>query len=76
MDSRSDLFVLDDPDLWSPSFVIEVGTIGAREKVVAEGVEAVGADSAGGRRLRESQEFVASVRTEPPRLLDGLVWSP
>jgi hypothetical protein len=45
--------------------------LGAWERVVAEGVEAVGADSPGGRRLRESQEFFAFMRAGLPRLLEG-----
>lgn len=69
--TRSDLFVLDDSDLWSPIFATEVDTLGAWEKVVAEGVDAVGADTPGGRRLRESQEFFAFMRAELPRLLEG-----
>ena len=67
--TRSDLYVLDDSDLWSPIFTTELETLGAWERVVAEGVQAVGPDSPGGRRLRESQEFFAFMRTGLPRLL-------
>jgi DNA-binding transcriptional regulator GbsR (MarR family) len=69
--TRSDLYVLDDADLWSPMFAAEVDVLGAWADVVAEGVEAVGADTPGGRRLRESQEFFAYMRAELPRLLEG-----
>jgi DNA-binding transcriptional regulator GbsR (MarR family) len=69
--TRGDLFVLDDSDLWSPIFTAELEALGAWEQVVADGVEAVGADSPGGRRLRESQEFFAFMRAGLPRLLEG-----
>ncbi len=69
--TRSDLFVLDDSDLWSPIFATELDTLGTWERVVAEGVAAVGTDSPGGRRLRESQEFFAFMRAELPRVLQG-----
>ena len=69
--TRSDVYVLDDADLWSPIVTTELEALGAWEKVVADGVDAVGADSPGGRRLRESQEFFAYVRAELPRLLEG-----
>jgi DNA-binding transcriptional regulator GbsR (MarR family) len=69
--TRSDLYVLDDADLWSPIFAAEAEQLGAWADVVAEGVQAVGADTPGGRRLRESQEFFAYVSAELPRLLEG-----
>ncbi|WP_336921624.1 GbsR/MarR family transcriptional regulator [Aquipuribacter sp. SD81] len=69
--TRSDLYVVDDADLWSPIFAGEVEQLGVWADVVAEGVEAVGADTPGGRRLRESQEFFAYMRGELPRLLEG-----
>lgn len=69
--TRSDLFVLDDSDLWSPLFASEVAVLEAWERVVGEGVEAVGSDSPGGHRLRETQEFFTFMKTELPRLLEA-----
>lgn len=68
--TRSDLYVLDDADLWSPIFAAEAEALGRWAAVVAEGVDAVGADTPGGRRLRESQEFFAFVQGELAGVLD------
>jgi hypothetical protein len=40
------------------------------EGALAEGVELLGTDRPGGRRLRESQEFFAFMRAETPRMLE------
>lgn len=66
---RSDLYRIDDQDVWSRIFLQRSDLLSQYEKAAAEGVETLGPDTPGGRRMRESQLFFAFLRTE----LDGVM---
>ena len=66
---RSDLYRIDDDDVWSRIFLQRSDVLRRYEKAAAEGVEVLGLDHAGGRRMRESQHFFAFLDRE----LDGLL---
>ncbi|GAA4875016.1 GbsR/MarR family transcriptional regulator [Saccharopolyspora cebuensis] len=66
---RSDLYRIDDRDIWSHIFLQRSDLLSHYEKAAAEGVETLGPDTRGGRRMRESQEFFAFLRAE----LDGVM---
>ncbi|RFU18948.1 GbsR/MarR family transcriptional regulator [Geodermatophilus marinus] len=60
--TRSDLYVLDDRDLWSRFMSAELATLQRFEDAVAGGVELLGQDRPGGRRLAETRDFMAFLR--------------
>ena len=60
--TRSDLYVLDDTDLWSRFIGAEVTQLDRFVETVAAGIEVVGADRPGGRRLAETRDFLAFLR--------------
>jgi hypothetical protein len=62
--TRSDLYVLDDRDLWSRFFASQLGVLGTYEDVLDVGIEALGLDRPGGRRLAETRAFFAFLRRE------------
>ena len=62
--TRSDLYVLDDRNLWSRFVGTELAMLERMENTIAAGVEAIGLDRPGGRRLAETQEFFAFLREE------------
>lgn len=62
--TRSDLYVLDDSDLWSGFMASELASLRRFEDVVAEGVGALGLDRPGGRRLAETRDFMSFLRRE------------
>jgi DNA-binding transcriptional regulator GbsR (MarR family) len=55
--TRSDLYVLDDRDLWSRFMQVELAQLQRFEDVLQTGVGALGADRPGGRRLAETRNF-------------------
>ncbi|WP_217640721.1 GbsR/MarR family transcriptional regulator [Blastococcus tunisiensis] len=57
--TRSDLYVLDDGNLWVRFTGAELAALQRFEDVVAAGVDILGADRPGGRRLAETREFLA-----------------
>ena len=57
--TRSDLYVLDDENLWTRFSGAEVAALQRFEDVVAAGVELIGVERPGGRRLAETREFLA-----------------
>ena len=68
--TRSDLYVLDDRDLWSRVVSSEMAVLSRFEDLLAAGIETIGVDRPGGRRLAETQEFFAFLREELSGLLD------
>jgi predicted transcriptional regulator len=62
--TRSDLYVLDDRDLWSRFMAAELSQLARFEEAVAGGVDLLGLDRPGGRRLAETRDFMAFLRTE------------
>ncbi|SNS54145.1 MarR family protein [Geodermatophilus pulveris] len=67
--TRSDLYVLDDRDLWSRFMAAELATLQRFEDAVTGGVDLLGLDRPGGRRLAETRDFMAFLRAE----IDGAV---
>ena len=67
--TRSDLFVLDDRDLWSRVVTSEMAVLSRFEETVSAGIEVIGLDRPGGRRLAETREFFAFLRVELADLL-------
>ncbi|WP_197022312.1 GbsR/MarR family transcriptional regulator [Candidatus Blastococcus massiliensis] len=57
--TRSDLYVLDDENLWTRFTGAELGALQKFEDVVASGIDLLGVDRPGGRRLAETREFFA-----------------
>ncbi|HSK26021.1 MAG TPA: MarR family transcriptional regulator [Jiangellales bacterium] len=68
--TRSDLYVLDDRDLWSRFYTARTGLLEVYERTMADGVAVLGADQPGGRRLEESREFFAFLLAEIPPMLE------
>jgi DNA-binding MarR family transcriptional regulator len=62
--TRSDLYVLDDRDLWSRVIASEMAVMSRFEEIVAAGIEVIGLDRPGGRRLAETRDFMAFIRAE------------
>ncbi len=62
--TRSDLYVLDDRDLWSRFMATELETLQRFEEAAASGVEVLGTHRPGGRRLAETRDFLAFLRAE------------
>jgi hypothetical protein len=60
--TRSDLYVLDDHDLWSRFTQVEITQLRRFEDVLGTGVSALGTDRPGGRRLAETRHFFAFLR--------------
>lgn len=57
--TRSDLYVLDDEHLWTRFTNAELSALQRFEDVVAAGIDLIGVDRPGGRRLAETLEFLA-----------------
>ncbi|WP_166531655.1 GbsR/MarR family transcriptional regulator [Blastococcus xanthinilyticus] len=57
--TRSDLYVLDDADLWTRFTSAELSSLQRMEDIVAAGIDLLGPDRPGGRRLAETREFLA-----------------
>ena len=57
--TRSDLYVLDDENLWTRFTGAELAALQRFEELIATGIDLVGADRPGGRRLAETREFFA-----------------
>jgi DNA-binding transcriptional regulator GbsR (MarR family) len=56
-------------DIWGEMYLSRMGMVQRWEQAMAEGVELLGADRPAGRRMQESREFFAFVRTELPAML-------
>lgn len=62
--TRSDLYVLDDRDLWSRFMTAELGSLQRFEEAVTGGLEVLGTERPGGRRLAETRDFMAFLHRE------------
>ncbi len=60
--TRSDLYVLDDSDLWTKFMSAEMAALQRFEQALDGGVAALGTERAGGRRLAETRDFMAFLR--------------
>lgn len=68
--SRADQYRIYDDDVWATITAHRLPLLKRWEDAAAEGVALLGTDRAGGRRLRESQEFFAFQREEAARTLE------
>jgi DNA-binding transcriptional regulator GbsR (MarR family) len=57
--TRSDLYVLDDAHLWTRFVSAELQALRRFQDVVGSGIDLLGTDRPGGRRLAETREFLA-----------------
>jgi DNA-binding transcriptional regulator GbsR (MarR family) len=60
--TRSDLYVLDDQNLWTRFFAVQVAVLRTFEDVVTSGLDVLDAETPGGRRLAETRDFFAYLR--------------
>lgn len=67
--SRSDQYRIYDDDVWRAIVMQREPLLRRWEEGLAEGVALLGTARPGGRRLRETQEFFAFMRSELPQLL-------
>ncbi len=68
--TRSDLYVLDDRDLWSRFMTAELSSLHRFEEAVAGGLQVLGTERPGGRRLAETRDFMAFLHRELTDALD------
>ncbi len=66
---RTDTYVLRDGDFWTEIFLKREGLLQSFERLAAEGIALLGRDRPGGRRMAETQDFFAFLRTEFPTLI-------
>ncbi|SFO70369.1 MarR family protein [Geodermatophilus dictyosporus] len=62
--TRSDLYVLDDRDLWSRFMASELQALQRFVTAAEDGIEVLGLDRPGGRRLAETRDFLAFLHAE------------
>jgi DNA-binding transcriptional regulator GbsR (MarR family) len=62
--TRSDLYVLDDADLWSRFVSAEMASLDRFVQEIDRGIAALGVERPGGRRLAETRDFMAFLRAE------------
>ena len=67
--ARSDVYRIYDDDVWSRIYAQQIGVLATYEAAAADGVATLGLDRPGGRRMAETQEFFAFMRTELPEML-------
>ena len=67
--TRSDVYRIDDDDIWSRIFLPRTELLDRWVAAAAEGVRSLGADRPGGRRLEETREFFAFLRADLPRMM-------
>lgn len=68
--SRSDHYRIFDNDIWGMIASQQLPLLQTYEDAAAEGVELLKPGSAGGRRMRETQEFCAFLRIEQTKLIE------
>lgn len=67
---RSDTYVMSGDNVWSDIYLQRSDLLGRFEQLAAEGVELLGTDGPGGRRLADTRGFFAFLRREFPVLLE------
>ncbi len=67
--SRADLYRVYDEDVWSTITAARLPMLEVWEKSVREAAETVGADTRGGRRLLETEEFFRFTRVETEAMI-------
>lgn len=67
---RSDSYRIFDDDVWGNIVLQQQRVNRFYEQVAAEGVDVLGLDTPGGRRMQETVEFYAFMRDEVPRMVE------
>ena len=67
--TRSDVYRIYDDDVWSRIYAQQAHVLESYESAAADGVNALGLDRPGGRRLEETRAFFAFMGDELPRML-------
>jgi hypothetical protein len=67
--ARSDVYRIYDDDVWSRIYAQQIGVLERYEAAAADGVATLGVERPGGRRMAETQQFFAFLRTELPEML-------
>lgn len=68
--SRVEQYRIYDDDVWYRIYRQQTQVLERYQEAAADGVLALGLDSPGGRRMRETEEFFAFLREEVPDLLE------
>ena len=68
--TRSDVYRIDDEDVWSRIYSQRAPVLDRYEAAAAEGVAVLGLDHAGGRRLEETRAFFAFLREDLDRMAE------
>lgn len=68
--ARTDTYVLPDYDIWSDIYLQREGLLEQFERIAAEGVDLVGRERPGGRRMAETAAYFAFMRKEMPALVE------
>ena len=68
--TRSDVYRVYDDDVWSRIYAQQALLLDHYEAAAADGVQTLGMDRPGGRRLEETRAFFAFLRADMPRLLE------
>jgi predicted transcriptional regulator len=66
---RTDTYHIYDSDVWGSIIMQQDRVLETYEQVAAEGADVLG-DTPGGRRLRETAEFFAFLRSEQPKVIE------
>jgi DNA-binding transcriptional regulator GbsR (MarR family) len=67
---RADLYRIYDEDVWTAIMAARLPMLEVWEQAVADAAELIGTEHRGGRRLRETQEFLRFTRQEMAQMLD------
>ena len=67
--ARSDVYRIYDDDVWSRIYAQQIEVLARYEAAAADGVATLGLERPGGRRMAETQQFFAFLRSELPEML-------
>lgn len=68
--TRSDVYRIDNDDVWSRIYAQQAGVLEQYEAAAADGVRTLGLDRPGGRRLEETRAFFAFMQADLPSLME------
>lgn len=68
--SNAVLYCLYDKDIWYEMYTAQLARLRRWQEIAEEGIAIVGADTPGGRRLRETAQFFGFLNEEYPALME------
>ena len=68
--ARVDTYRVYDDDVWAAIFSQRLPILDRYREVIAEGVEVIGGNTRGGRRLRQTQAYFDFMAIEMPKLIE------